>query len=897
MAKSKLADYQAKRDFTRTGEPSGKVRIREVEYPRFVIQKHAATRLHYDLRLEHAGVFKSWAVTKGPSLDPADKRLAVEVEDHPLDYGDFEGTIPKGEYGGGTVMLWDRGFWMPEGDSDIDKALGKGELKFTLAGQKLQGSWVLVRMRRDREHGKRNNWLLIKHRDGYERDRDGDAALARDKSVASGRSMEQIAAGKGRGPNPFMTAGATASDPRAIWHSNKQRKAPRALAPLQATPRKTAVVTSAPIPRFIGPQFCKTVTHPPSGADWVHEIKLDGYRMQLRVADGKATLRTRKGLDWTDKFRATADVATALPDCMIDGEVVALDKSGTPNFSALQAALSEGRSEDLVYFAFDLLFAEGRDWRAQPLTQRKARLKDLLQKYLPDATGIGYVGHVSGSGDAVLRSACAMKLEGIVSKRLSASYRSERTEAWLKAKCRPGHEVVIGGWSGTTTNLRSLVAGVYRGDHLVYVGQVGTGFNARNSKSLLQKLKAEATDKSPFGGKDAPRRQMDWTWVKPVLVAEIEFAGWTDAGMVRAAAYKGLREDKPAREISAEVPAAPDEVDPIMTPSPQRQSQSQSQSKSKSKSKSNSTSPGNVVLGVTISKPEKVLWPAEEGHDAVTKLDLAHYLQEVGPWIIEHLKGRPCSVIRAPDGIHGQKFFQRHAMRGVSKLVTLTTVEGDREPYVQIDSVEALIAMGQIAALEYHPWNCEPFRPAIPGRLVFDLDPAPDVNFDAVIVAAKELRQRLERLGLITFCKTTGGKGLHMVTPLQVKDGDAVGWDEAKGFAQAVCADMANGSPDRYLLNMAKKQRTGRIFLDYLRNDRMSTAVAPLSPRMRVGAPVSMPLTWTQVNKGLDPMRFTLRTAPGLLRKSKAWKDYCDAERPLAAAIKKLVGTSRRKSA
>jgi bifunctional non-homologous end joining protein LigD len=885
MATTKLAAYQAKRDFGKTDEPSGKTKIRKAEYPRFVIQKHAATRLHYDLRLEHDGVFKSWAVTKGPSLDPADKRLAVEVEDHPLDYGDFEGTIPKGEYGGGSVMLWDRGFWMPDGDEDVDAALRRGELKFTLAGQKLQGSWVLVRMRRDRD-GKHNNWLLIKHRDAFARKGDGDAALALEKSVASGRTMQQIAAGKGRGAKPFMAAGAKASNPKAIWHSQPQRQGARSrrgLAKLlvAAEARKSAPASAAPMPRFVGPQLCKTVSHPPSGSDWVHEIKFDGYRMQLRVETGAATLRTRKGLDWSRSFSSTAEAARPLADCIIDGEVVALDRDGAPNFSALQAALSEGRSKDLVYLAFDLLFADGEDLRARPLWERKRRLKELLEKELPDSKAIRYVEHLSGPGDAVLRSACQLHLEGIVSKYLQAPYRSARTETWQKAKCRTGHEVVIGGWSGSSSTLRSLVAGVYRGNHLVYVGQVGTGFNARNSKDLLQQLKAHATNHSPFAGDDAPRKQKDWTWVRPELVAEIEFAGWTDAGMVRAAAFKGLRGDKPSREVKAETPAPPDAVDLRGIPSP-------------SKRRAMAPAAGTSVLGIAISKPDKELWPAEDGAEAFTKLELARYLEEVGPWMIGHLRGRPCSVIRAPDGIHAQRFFQRHTIPGVSNLVTLTKVEGERQPYVQFDTVEALIAMAQMAAIEFHPWNCQPFHPSMPGRLVFDLDPAPDVAFDAVIVAARELRERLERIGLVAFCKTTGGKGLHVVTPLKAKAEDGLGWKEAKGFAQAVCSEMANDSPDRYVLNMAKRHRTGRIFLDYLRNDRLSTAVAPLSPRARAGAPVSMPLTWKALREGLEPKRFTLATAPSLLRKGKAWADYAAAERPLADAIAMLVKDRRR---
>jgi bifunctional non-homologous end joining protein LigD len=864
---SKLSLYRQKRDFTKTAEPSGSATVTAAEYPRFVVQKHAATRLHYDLRLEVDGVFKSWAVTKGFSLDPKDRRLAVETEDHPLEYGDFEGTIPKGEYGGGTVMLWDRGFW--DADADPAKSLTKGELRFTLLGEKLQGSWVLVRMRNDRDRRKRTNWLLIKRHDGYEREGDNNSILAQDLSVASSRSMDEIAAGKGRKPKPFMLSKKNTYKANAVWHSN--RDANTVAARVSRSSRRAA--HKAAMPAFIPPQLCKRVGRPPTGQEWVHEIKLDGYRMQLKSSEGKAEMRTRKGLDWTAKFTTIANAGSQLPACIIDGEVVALDHNGAPDFAALQAALSEGRSRDLTYFAFDLLFDGVDDLRKAPLTARKERLRKMLVRKGLYALPIKYVEHLAEPGDAVLKSACNLNLEGIISKRANAPYQSGRTETWHKSKCRGGQEVVIGGWSGTSNDLRSLLVGVYRGNHLVHTGRVGTGFNDRNAGSLLKKLNELTSQHSPFGGKAAPRKKRDWNWVKPKLVAEIEFAGWTADGNVRQAAFKGLREDKPASEVRAEVPARAKEAH-LPTPN--------------AKASSHRIKGGSeVVMGVVISKPDKPLWPEPDGY---TKLDLADYLEKVGTWMIEHLRGRPCSIIRAPDGINGERFFQRHEMRGMSNLLSLAKVEGDRKPYIQIDRVEGLIAGAQIAAVEYHPWNNQPGHPAIPGRLVFDLDPAPEVEFGKVIVAAKELKERLEALGLVAFCKTTGGKGLHVVTPLKVTEKDTLGWVEAKAFAEAVCSAMAADSPNRYLLNMSKKLRIGRIFLDYLRNDRMSTAVAPLSPRMRPGAPVSMPIHWHQVRAGLDPQRFTMKTAPGLLAKSKPWSEYCNSQRSLKTVIRKLVG-------
>lgn len=849
-AKSSLGTYRGKRDFARTGEPAGDEALPSSSGLRFVIQRHDARRLHYDLRLELDGVFKSWAVTRGPSLNPRDKRLAVEVEDHPLEYGDFEGTIPKGQYGGGTVQIWDRGYWTAEGDAH--EGLERGELKFTLAGERLKGSWVLVRMKKDSRGGTRTNWLLIKHRDEHALEGEGDSFLQEPRSVASGRSLGTIAAGKGKRPTPFITATPTGLDVAPA--------ADAAPAPGRAKKSGTAM------PAFIEPQLCTLVVRATSAPGWGHEVKFDGYRMQLRVENGIGKLNTRKGLDWSTRFETLVTAASALPDCLLDGEVVALDEQGLPDFAALQTALTDNATGGLIYFAFDLLFIGGEDLRTLPLRERKERLKNLLET--TQIQGVRYVDHFETPGEAMLQSACLMHLEGIVSKRLDAPYTSGRRGYWTKAKCRAGQEVVIGGWVSAGGRFRSLLAGVHHDGGLVFVGRVGTGFSAETVRRLMPKLTEVEIPASPFVDDAVPVKKDDVHWARPELVAEIEFAGWSDAGMVRQASFKGLREDRAPDEIVGE--GRPGTIKlKVQTPA------------------SKAKIVGDLdVMGVSISSPDKPLWPDED--PPVTKADLARYYEAVGDWLIEHIKGRPCSVVRAPDGIGAETFFQRHAMPGSSELFELVTVSGDRKPYLQIDRVQGLAVIAQFGGVELHPWNCQSGNPDLPGRLIFDLDPAPEVPFGLVIEAAVMLRKRLDSFGLRAFCKTTGGKGLHVVAPL-ASDAGSPDWWAAKTFAQEVCRRLALEHPDRFTMSMAKKARPGRIYLDYLRNDRMATAVAPLSPRARAGATVSMPLDWPQVRAGLDPKKFTMRTAPALLRKNRPWKDYAGSAKPLRQAIELLL--------
>tara|TARA_R110002167_G_scaffold228551_1_gene433635 strand:+ start:571 stop:3162 length:2592 start_codon:yes stop_codon:yes gene_type:complete len=857
-----LKTYQAKRRFDETPEPRGaKMRRKAADPLRFLVQRHAATRLHYDFRIEQDGVLKSWAVTKAPSRDPAVKRLAVEVEDHPLDYGGFEGTIPNGNYGAGTVQMWDTGTWTPQHPDTLEADFAKGSVKMTLDGERLKGGWALVRLKSDRgKPSKRNNWLLIKEKDEFAVPGEGDALAEIDASVTTGRSLAEIADGK------------------AEWTQSKPtgRKGP-------AKPKasKAAASTAKTPPAFVPIQLCKVVDHPPGAAGWAHEIKFDGYRLQIGIGGGRAVLRTRKGLDWSDRFPALATEAAGWPDAVIDGELCALDYDHMPDFSALQAAISDGKTGGLVYFAFDLLFEGGEDLRKLPLSHRKARLQAYVDRVGEAGGRLRYVEHFASTGQAVLESACRMHLEGVISKKLDAPYHAGRSSSWVKSKCRGRDEVVIGGWSSENgTRFRSLLVGVRDKGGLRYLGRVGTGYGEAVTKTLVPALKAVAADKSPFAGAGAPKGGKDIHWVKPVLVAEVEHGGYTESGSLRQAAFKGLREDKTAAEVT-EAPQPPTKMAKA------------------SGAKTTGAKPGTVtvrpaskgrkvvVAGVTLSHPDKVLWPAVGDNPAITKADLARYYEAASARLLEHVGDRPTSIIRAPDGITGETFFQRHAMKGSNPRLKLIDVKA-RTPYVAAVDVGGLVAIAQSGGLELHPWGCAPGDPETPEQITFDLDPDEGLDFGDVIAAAKTVKAKLEGLGLTSFVKTTGGKGLHVVVPIKSDGRSGVTWDQAKAFSKAVSESIRVDAPDRFTTTLAKKARGGKIFIDYLRNGRMATAVAPWSPRARPGAAIATPLSWGQVRAGLDPSAFNLWTATALLKKADPWADFRASAVSLRPALKKM---------
>jgi len=784
-ARRSLDTYNAKRDFKRTAEPAGVVAKRGGQ--KFIVQKHAATRLHYDFRLELDGVLLSWAITKGPCVDPSVKRLAVRTEDHPLSYASFEGSIPKGEYGGGTVMLWDEGSWEPIGDPH--EAIERGAMHFYLRGHRMKGEWVIFRIKPDKSGG-RENWLLSKIKDEYA-STDVDLTTTHMTSVKTGRDLADIAAGK--------TVKA------------KRKAAPSA------------------VPVFRAVQLATLADVPPTGSSWVHEVKYDGYRALLVKSGDRVAAFTRKGNDWTEQFAGIARAAAAIDaqSAAIDGEVVALDDKGMPSFSKLQNALKGGG--ELKFFAFDLLELDGTDLTHLPLLDRKAKLQPLIA-----AVGepLLYSDHIAGDGEQVLDTLCKFGGEGIVSKRADGKYVGKRSTSWLKIKCTKRQEFVIGGWarSDKGRGFASLLLGTYEGGKLKYAGRVGTGFDMKTIDDLAARMARLGVDKPAFESLTADARR-GASWIRPELVAEVTFAEITPDGLVRHASFVALRGDKPPREVGLDRPIA--------------------------------TDGGLVRSGVTISSPDKVMFPEVQ----VTKRELVDYYETVAEAILPHVAGRPLSLVRCPQGRGKECFFQKHDSgifpAGV-RQIRIDETKGKTQPYVYIDDVQGLIACLQMGTLEFHVWGSRIDHLELPDRLVIDLDPDPSLTFADVRKAAHEVKARLAEQGLESWPLLTGGKGLHVVAPLApVHD-----WVAVKAFAKSFAEALAGAHPDRFTARMSKAGRTGKIFVDWLRNQRGATAIAPYSTRARPNAPIAVPVSWRELAK-VEGASFTIADAKAAVRHTR----------------------------
>ena len=853
-----LREYHRKRHFEKTPEPAGK-EARGAGHS-FVIQKHDASHLHYDFRLELDGVLKSWAVPKGPSLDPAVKRLAMHVEDHPVEYGGFEGIIPEGEYGGGTVMLWDRGTWEPVGDAREGYRTGK--LKFELHGDKLHGRWMLVRTHfgGDREG---RQWLLFKERDRFAKSGKKDITETATESVASGRSMDEIAEAKDR-----------------VWDSTGEVPQTKKRTPKKTERAKNPVAgKKSKMPRRIDVELATLVKSPPEGDDWFHEIKFDGYRMICRIEDGVAGFVTRNHKDWTSRLKTLAVAAAELPveSAILDGEVVALRKDGTTDFQDLQNAFRDGSADRLVYYVFDLLYLDGRDWSTEPLESRKAKLAELLG-LAKTTKRIRFSEHVEGNGPAFFAKGCNMHLEGLISKRRDAPYRAGRGGDWLKTKCVQNDEFVIGGFTDperSREGIGALLVGHHVRGKLHYVGKVGTGFDDKTLRKMKEDLSAIESETSPFV--DLKRKTAKIHWVEPKLVAQVAFGTWTRDNRLRHASFQGLREDKPAREVTRDTPAA-------ASSAAHRTSRKAKVARNVNGDREDYDASAQEFHGVRLTHPEKVLYP-EQG---TTKLDLARYLEQVAEWMLPHVADRPLVLVRCPEGRDKECFYQKHP--GIGTPANLRQIpireKTKTEKYLLVDDAAGLISLAQIGALEIHAWGCRADKLEAPDRLIFDLDPDPSVEWADVVGSARQVRKFLEDLGLETFVKTTGGKGLHIVVPIDRRHD----WDEAKAFCKAVADAVVAAAPDRFTANMSKAARPGKIYLDYLRNGRGATAVVAYSTRSRPGAPVSTPLAWSELGDDVRPDTFNIENVRDRLAKLKRdpWEGLAKTRRSLTGPIREL---------
>jgi len=875
-----LARYRSMRDFHITAEPSGSKsdakKTSDSKQLPFCIQKHAASHLHYDFRLGWNGVLKSWAVAKGPSYVVADKRLAVQVEDHPMEYGGFEGIIPKGQYGGGTVMLWDQGTWEPQpAYPDVDAGLKSGSLKFILHGTKLQGKWALIRM-----HGKsggsadKPNWLLIKEHDDFERPpTDPSVTDSEPNSVVTGRTMEQIATSEDHvwnskdtrsGSQAWYAQPSKSTDESA--QNNHSRASPSGHSKSAAVPTLTSLPRETQ-PAFLPPQLAQQAEIPPSAAGWLHELKLDGYRIQARKSGGRVQLLTRKGLDWTHRMKPIADAVARLSaaSCTQDGEVVVQRPDGTTSFADLQAAFQEGTPHHLTYFVFDLLHLNGRNTRSLPLIDRKALLADVIANANSDVIHLS--DHLIGDGPAILRNACSMHAEGIVSKRADGAYSGSRSSDWIKCKCLHEQELVIGGFTLPSAGhtgmhgIGALLLGYYEKEKLIYAGRTGTGFNQKTHKLLRDKLDALTQSASPFSQPLPADARRGARWVRPELVAQVRFATWTADNLVRQAAFLGLREDKPAAEVTRETSAPTPKSSRAQNPASESSVSNKKNAGTHHSSKASSSMAGKKSAApakssallehppIRLTHPDKVL----DAASGLTKQALADYYYAIAPFMLPHIGGRPLSIVRCPEGATKQCFFQKHVNAtlppGIGTVMVTDKKSGKPEPYITLsgDSATptALASLAQLGVLEVHPWGSCNDDLEHPDRLIFDLDPDERLPWSTVVAAALELRDRLKKMKLVSFLKTTGGKGLHVVVPFTPTP--KLAWPEVKELAHKFVLAMERENPLLYLTKMTKSARSGKIYLDYLRNERGATAVAPYSPRARTGVNVSMPLAWSEI--------------------------------------------------
>ncbi|RQU74461.1 DNA ligase D [Burkholderia cenocepacia] len=926
----KLDPYRRKRHFGATPEPEGahgkrrtkadakgdtkagtkpkaKPAARASHPLRFVIQEHHARRLHYDFRLELDGTLKSWAVPKGPSFDPQVKRLAVHVEDHPLEYASFEGEIPAGHYGAGSVVVWDEGTWTPDGGvARAREGYRAGKLSFRLDGEKLHGGWALVRS--GRQEGRQEQWLLIKERDDDARSADEfDVVGERPGSVHDGASngaAHKRAARRGRSTGD---AGDGHDARHASDASHESHESPR-----PADPSQVEGAVRAPLPERVAPQLATLVDAPPTHGGWCYELKFDGYRILARIAGKGArrrvTLMTREGRDWTAKLRAQRDALAALDvdDAWLDGEAVVLGENGLPDFQALQNAFGADRSDTVTFFVFDLPYLDGYDLRDAPLTARRALLEPLLAS--SDPARVRFSPDLGEDVASLIASACDTGLEGLIGKRADSRYRAGRSPAWIKLKCRRRQEFVIGGFtepSGSRHGFGALLLGVHepapagkrrRGPTpLRYVGRVGTGFDARMLDRLAAILRKHERDTMPF---DAPPRERTRTrvhWVEPTLVAECEFAEWTGDGIVRQAAFIALRDDKPAEQIVREMPkhtetevtmdqrqTPHDDTRKRASPAARDTADRKRPSRARAAARAEGDASGPDTLGrVRITHPERVLDP----QSGTRKIDLARYWQWVAPWLLADLKGRPVSLVRAPGDIAGELFFQKHAERREIPFVTQHEgLDPGHGPLLSIDSVDALLGAAQMGTVELHTWNAHASNIERPDRIVFDLDPDPALPWRTMIDAAQLVRGLLDELGLVSFCKTSGGKGLHVVVPLTRH----AGWDDVKDFSRAVAQHVAGTLPDRFTATMGPRHRRGKIFVDYLRNGRGASTIAAYSVRARPGMGVSVPLDWDEVPDTTGGAQWTIDTLHERLDtlKRDPWEGYASTRQRITAAMR-----------